>query len=109
MNDSTGPRGISLTEQQARDFAETGWWKELPADAIVAFQLYESRLCMDFHDFHGAVEESLGRPVFTHEFALNYDGLVAEFECKAERPTMAEIVNMIPIEKRLVISPEVLS
>ena len=70
-----------MEKEDAIKLAESGWWKDLPADVIVAFQLYERRLCMDFGDFHKAVEESLGRPVWTHEFA-DVEGLRAEFEGK---------------------------
>ena len=45
----------------------------------MAFQLYEERLCMPFPLFHKAVEEALGRPVYTHEFA-GVENLRQEFE-----------------------------
>jgi hypothetical protein len=52
--------------------------------------------------FHEAVEKSLGRPVFTHEFGLNYDGICDEFLGDKEPPTMNEILNLIPQEKLIV-------
>lgn len=80
--------------------AESGWWRDLPADAITAFQLYERRLCMDFGDFHKAVQQSLDRPVSTHEFAKP-ENLQAEFEGKRPKPTIQEILDLIPAEKRI--------
>lgn len=60
-----------MNKEQAIKLAESGWWKELSADVITSFQLFEERLCMPFGDFHGAVEKSLARPVWTHEFAYS--------------------------------------
>ena len=58
-----------MTKEEAVAKAEIGWWKEATAGEIVDFQLYEPMLCMPFDKFHEAVEEVLGRLVFTHEFA----------------------------------------
>lgn len=71
------------------------------------FQMNTPRLCMPFDVFHEAVEHALGRPVFTHEFGLNYKGLLAEMNGEKVAPTFEEICALIPAEKRLlVISPE---
>jgi len=59
-----------MTREEAVAMAATGWWKGKPAAEVALFQLQEERLCMDFSDFHAAVEEALGFPVWTHEFAL---------------------------------------
>ena len=75
-----------MTEEEAVLKAESGWWKDSTSDEIVEFQLYEERLCMDFSAFHAAIEDVLGRPVFTHEFGLNRDGLMEEYQAvKAKR------------------------
>jgi hypothetical protein len=49
--------------------------------------------------FQEAVEKSLGRPVFTHEFGLNYQGICKEVLGEREPSTMEEILNLIPKEK----------
>lgn len=90
-----------MTKAKAIKLAQSRWWDGLPAEAIVAFQLYEPLLCMDFGDFHKAVEEALGRPVWTHEFA-NGDSLKSEFEGKKSKPSMEEILNLIHKDKRLI-------
>lgn len=70
-----------MTKDEALKMAQSGWWKEKVARQIVDFQLYEDRLCMPFKNFQAAVEEVLGRPVWTHEFA-DPKGLQAEYEGK---------------------------
>jgi hypothetical protein len=67
------------------------------------FQINERLLCIPFDVFHEAVEKTVGRPVFTHEFGLNYEGIKNEIMNGAPPPTMKEIINMIPKEKRILI------
>ena len=67
------------------------------------FQLFTDKLCMPFTIFHAAMEKALGRPVYTHEFGLNYDGLVEELLGKKPAPTMQEIMEMIPADKRIIV------
>ncbi len=71
--------GEGMTKQEAISLAKTGRWKTKTSEEIVSFQLYEDKLCMDFSDFHKAVEVVLGRPVFTTEFA-NPESLKNEFQ-----------------------------
>jgi hypothetical protein len=66
--------------------------------------MFEELLCMPFDVFHEAVEKTLGRPVWTHEFGLNFDGLKAELLGEKPASTMEEIINLIPEDKRVVIS-----
>ena len=58
-----------MTREEAIALCESEWWIGLPDREIVEFQLYEDRLCMDFSDYHRAVERVLGRAVLTHEFS----------------------------------------
>lgn len=92
-----------MTEDQAIALFDSGWWKTKTARQIVGFQLFESRLCMPFGDFQMAVNEALGRPVFTHEFGMNYDGLKKEFLGEQAAPTLDEIIEMIPEAKRILV------
>ena len=91
-----------MTREQAIKLAATGWWKDRTPEDIVGFQLFEELLCMDFGDFHQAVEKALGRPVFTHEFAFA-DDLRKEFLKDKPAPTFEEIIGLIPKDKLLVI------
>lgn len=96
-----------LTREQAIAFHDSGAWKRMSAKERAAFQMEQDKLCMPFSEFHSAIEETLGRQVFTHEFGLNRDGLRAEMEGKAKAPTLAEILAMLPAEKTVVLTPNV--
>ena len=91
-----------MTKEQAIELAKTGWWKTASPETIVSFQLFEERLCMDFPDFHEAVEKVLGRPVFTHEFVYS-DNLKKEFLGEKPAPSMEEIINLIPEANRILV------
>lgn len=93
-----------FTETEAFEFAKSGKWKEMSDRELVGFQLYQRLLCVPFSVFHGKIEKVLGRPVYTHEFGLNYDGLIAEYLGLQDSPTLQEIIEMIPEEKRIVIA-----
>ncbi len=93
-----------ITRRQAIKLYNSNWWKDVSARDIVALQLFNGRLLMDFGDFHAAVEEELGRSVWTHEFcSSNVDNLRAEFLGDAPAPSFEEIVNLIPAEKRVIL------
>lgn len=92
-----------LTKEQAIAFAESKAWERMGHRARAKFQMAQDLLCMPFGVFHESVEKALGRPVFTHEFGLNRDGLLAELNDGAEPPSLREIIEMIPEEKRVVI------
>jgi len=96
-----------VTREQAIAMSETGWWEDLPDSAVVAFQLFESRLCMPFSEFHKRLEGCLGRPVFTHEMASsNIQHLYDEFRGLRPKATIQEIMNLIPENKRIIIVSE---
>lgn len=69
------------TKREATAMYKSEWWENKTAKEIVDFQLYEDRLCMPFDEFHKAITQALGRPVWTHEFA-DHEGLIAEYEGK---------------------------
>lgn len=95
---------LSIGKEKAIQLYETEWWKEKSYHEIAEFQLFTKELSCPFDVFHEAVEKSLGRPVFTHEFGLNYDGICREFLGEKESPTMNEILHMIPQEKLIVVT-----
>lgn len=94
-----------MTREEALSMVETKWWEDVPLKDAARFQLYEDRLVMPFDLFQNGVQELLGRPVWTHEFASTKKpgGLQEELEGKAGKPTMEKIINLIPPEKRIVI------
>lgn len=93
-----------LTQEQAIAFHDSGAWKQMDAKDRALFQLEQDRLCMPFDEFHRAVEEALGRPVWTHEFGMNRAGLLAELRGKATAPSFADILAMLPADRTVVVS-----
>ena len=92
-----------LTKKQAIKFYDLEAWVELSHKERAEFQLMQKRVCMPFHVFHEAVEKALGRPVYTHEYGMNKEGLIDELFHDKTPPDLHEILNMIPEEKRLVV------
>jgi hypothetical protein len=93
-----------MTKNEAIALYESRFWKQMSHEEIAKFQLMEPLLCMPFDVFHEAVEKTLGRPVFTHEFGMNPEGLRKELFHGAPAPTLEEIINLIPEDKRMIIS-----
>jgi len=93
-----------VTKEQAIKLAESRFWEKMSYEQIAKFQLFQRKLCMPFEVFHEAVEKALGRPVYTHEFGLNLKGLQKEVMGKQEAPTLEEIINLIPEDKRIIIT-----
>lgn len=91
-----------LTQKQAIKLAESEIWKDMILEEIAKFQLFQERLCVPFDKFHEAIEFVFGRPVWTHEFAFR-DLLIREYLGKKSAPSMEEIINLIPEEKRIII------
>lgn len=91
-----------LTRKQAIAMANSDVWKEWTAEQVVRFQLFQKRLCMDFSHYQKCMQDVLGRPVWTHEFAFR-DELVKEYLGVKESPSFEDICNLIPKEKRLII------
>lgn len=91
-----------LTREQAIAFAENKGYEGWTARQIAEFQLQQRKLCMPMDVFHKAINEALGRPVWTHEFA-NPELLIKELGGDRPAPTMQEIIEMIPAEKRIII------
>lgn len=92
-----------LTKEQAIAFCENKCYKGWNTRHIAEFQIAQDKLCIPFDVFHRAIEEELGRPVFLHEFGLNMDGLRKELMGEKEPPTLEEIINIIPEDKRILI------
>lgn len=93
----------SIGNDNAIALFDSGWWKDKTPTQIAEFQIFTAELCMPFGEFQMAVEKAVKRPVWTHEFALNYDGLVAELLQGKRPPSMQEIIEMIPQDKRILI------
>lgn len=84
-----------LSKKAALALGESKFWESLSFEQRARFQLYQNLLCMPFDVFHEAVEKTLGRPVWTHEFA-NQKSLQKELEGLKKAPTFDEIMNLLP-------------
>jgi hypothetical protein len=82
---------------------DSGWWVGKSAREIAEFQMLTAELCMPFGVFHQAMEESLGRPVWTHEFGLDMPGLMAELMGERPTPSFDAILALIPEDKRVLV------
>lgn len=90
-----------MTKEEAIKLYDSAFWEHLTYRQRAAFQFKEELLCMPFGVFHEAVEKSLGRPVWSHEFAS--ERLKKEFYGETTPPTFQEIMDLIPAEKRIVV------
>lgn len=92
------------TKEQAIAFAQSGVWKEMSHKEIVRLQLFQDLMCVPFGRYHEALTSVLGRSVFTHELSSsNYESMVKEYLGMKDAPTLNEIINLIPEDKRLII------
>ena len=91
-----------MTRDEAVKLYDSKFWESLLHEELARYQIMEERLIMPFAIFHEAVEKTIGRSVFTHEFGVNYEGLKKEILGDGPAPTFEEIMNMIPEEKRIV-------
>lgn len=92
-----------MTKEQAIALSESKFYENMSMREIAEFQIMEDRLCMPFDIFHEAIEKTLGRPVYTHEFGLNREGLKDELFNGKAPPTLEEIINLIPESKRVIV------
>ena len=100
--DFVGVSSTQITKEQAISIAASREWETWTDKQVVDFQLYQERLAMDWGRFHHAVEAMLGRPVFTHEFAHN-NLLRKEYEGKRGKPSFADVMALIPADKRVIV------
>lgn len=92
----------NLTEQQAIDLYNSNFWETLSNFDRVQFQLFTERLCMPFDIYHKALEIVLKRAVFIHELVISHN-LQQEFLGETPPPTLENIINLIPVEKRMIV------
>ena len=94
-----------LTEEQAIELGNSKFYEDMTYKERALFQTFQERLCMPFDIYHEAMEKTLGRPVFTHEFrSSNINRIRKELMGEKGKPTFDEIVNLIPKEKRIILT-----
>lgn len=94
---------MKITKEIAMQLFESKFWEEMTLRERAEFQLFEPLLCMPFGIFHEAIEKTLGRPVYTHEFGMNWEGLKKELMGEAEAPSLEAIINLIPEDKQVIV------
>lgn len=93
-----------MTKEEAIALYESRFWESMQPEDIAMFQLWEELLCMPFGVFQEAVEKTLKRPVWTHEFTMsNVESLKQEMLGLRSAPSMEDIINLIPEDKRILI------
>jgi hypothetical protein len=98
-----GKAKSQLTKEQASKLFDSRFWETLSYRDRAMFQMNEARLCMPFGIFQEAMKKTLGRPIWTHEFGLNYDGLLKELLGENPSPTFEEILDLVPTEKLVLV------
>lgn len=61
-----------------RKYGDNKWWMSNDLLEVARYQIFEPILMVPFSRFHEGIEKLLGRPIYTHEFGVNYEGLKAE-------------------------------
>ena len=92
-----------LSKDEAVFLAESLFWESLSMRERAEFQMEQDRLCMPFPVFHEAIEKTLNRPVYTHEFGLDREGLRRELMGEREAPSFDQILALLPADKTTVI------
>jgi len=92
-----------MTKEQAIALFDSKFWEDMTYRERAKFQLFEEKLCMPFDVFQEAMERSLKRSIWTHEFGMNTEGLKKELIGEASPPTFEDIVNLIPADKRIIL------
>lgn len=100
-HNTTQPRGESCAA------CLVGWETRRKADEMTGEERRAemgrlATVTYDFGKVHQRIEELVGRPVWTHEMGLNWEGLIDEAASR-QHPTMEEIIEQIPEEKRIVV------
>jgi hypothetical protein len=93
----------SIGREAAIALYDSQWWVGKSAREIAVFQMHTNELCMPFGDFQRAMQEALGRPVWTHEFGSS-GRLLDELMGNKPAPSFAEIMALIPAEKLVVVA-----
>jgi len=83
-----------MTSEEAIAFADRRDWEKLTPSERAMFQLGQEFLAMPFSIFHEGMEELLGRPVWTHEFA-DRARLLSEAEGKTAKASFSDVYAML--------------
>lgn len=92
-----------MTEEQAIAFYDSRAWSELNSLQRSRLQLGQDYLCMPVNVFRDALDEALGRPVWSQEIRTqNRSTLIDELNGKAQPPDMRQIMALLPSDKNFI-------
>ena len=92
-----------LSKEQAITVFNSKCWEDWDYRKKAEFQMIQDKLCMPFEVYREAVEKTLGRPVYTHEFGLNKQGLIDELFEGKDPPSFEDVMDLIPKDKQPII------
>ena len=72
------PKNVDALKGAMQKYEGNHWWESKDPVEVAKYQVFEDILMTDFSTFHEGVEKLVGRPVYTHEFGLNVEGVRAE-------------------------------
>lgn len=76
---------IDSAKTAMQQYGDNHWWESEDPVQVAMYQIFEKVLLVNFSIFHEGLEKLVGRPIFTHEFALNAEGLKEEARFGIER------------------------
>lgn len=94
-----------FAKEEAIDFYNSNIWQDWGDKQIFEVAFFQKKLCVPFSKLHKATEAALNRKVYSHEFA-NPDNLAKEYFGTLPAPTLKQIIDLIPEEKRLIITKD---
>ncbi len=71
-------KNVDALKGAMQKYGNNRWWESKDPVEVARYQVFEDVLMTDFSTFHKSVEKLVGRPVYTHEFGLNVEGVRQE-------------------------------
>jgi len=84
-----------MTKEEAIKLANGKWWEGKSQDEIAWFCISVDKLCCPFDIMHKAVEEWLGRPVWTHEFAETENLILERLKLRIPEHPVVSLARLV--------------
>lgn len=98
---------IDITLEQAEEIEKTKFYCFLDAKQIVRFQICLNMWCLEPGLFYAALEKILGRKISSEfgndvlpEYSYIHDDIIDEYLQKETIPTINELIEMLPKDKK---------
>lgn len=76
-----------------------------PDEREQEFRSFDGPMEVPFELYHKRIEQLVGRPIWTHEIGLNWEGLCKECRWENRPATMNEILTLIPEDRLIIANP----